>query len=118
VTILPLAPRRRAEITRTVAIAALCGLLSLGCAMHQKQVERSLDEPIDCSTAEGDIRVLQSEKAHVEEQILEGATAITPAGAVLGLLTGTERTKMQVAVGEYNQMIDERIARIRVHCGV
>jgi hypothetical protein len=109
---------------RIVFVSVLISLLlfgpSLGCAMHQKQVEEEIKSgaPVDCRTAEGDVRVLQQEKAHVVQRIVEGATAITPAGIVLGILTGTEGTKLRVAVGEYNQMIDERIALIQSTCGV
>lgn len=45
-------------------------------------------------------------------------TAITPAGAALGILTGTELTKVKVGVGEYNQMIEKRIAQIKQTCNV
>ncbi len=89
-----------------------------GCALEQKQVEQGINQPINCATAEGDIRVLESEKAHVAQQILEGVTSIAPAGIVLGVVTGTERTKLRVATGEYNQKIDERIAEIKRTCGV
>jgi hypothetical protein len=98
------------------AIAAAVG----GCAMQQQQVEQSLQDPkrIDCRTADGDIRVLQSEKANVAQRIAEGATAIYPAGLVVGVATGTEGTKLSVATGDYNQMIDARIADIRAKCGL
>jgi len=50
--------------------------------------------------------------------MVEGVTAIYPAGAVLGILAGTETTKLKVAVGEYNTQIDARIAEIKAACGV
>ena len=98
----------------------LLGLMMLpACAaFKQKETLESLDHPINCATAEGDLRVLEHEKAHVSQQILEGVTAITPAGAVLGILTGTEGTKLEVAIGVYNKKIDERIAAIKEHCGL
>ena len=74
--------------------------------------------PINCATAEGDIRLLESEKAHVAEQIAMGVAAIFPAGLVLGILTGTEDEKIEVAMGEYDKMIDKRIAEIKAHCGI
>jgi len=37
---------------------------------------------------------------------------------VLGLITGTEGTKLKVAAGDYNNMIDKRIAEIQQTCGV
>lgn len=100
--------------------ASLFVPLVAGCAMQQQQVEASLDNParIDCRTARGDIRVLQSEKALVLQQIAEGATAIAPAGIVMGVLTGTESTKLDVATGDYNNRIDARIDEIRRKCGL
>jgi hypothetical protein len=90
----------------------------VGCALQEKQVEQGLTQPINCATSEGDIRVLESEKAHVGRQIVAGATSIVPAGIVIGLATGTTGTKFRVATGEYNQKIDERIADIKRTCGV
>jgi hypothetical protein len=108
--------------TKTLPLATLAlaiGSIS-GCAMQQAQVEQNLADPsrIDCRTAEGDLRVLQSEKANLAQRVVEGATAIYPAGAVMGILTGTEGTKIRVATGDYDQMIDNRMAQIRRKCGI
>ena len=70
--------------------------------------------PVNCNTAAGDIRVLQSEK----ERAAEGVSAIVPAGAALGILMWTEPTKIKVATGEYNEMIDKRIAQIKAEYGI
>jgi len=86
--------------------------------MQEQQTMQSMDQPINCRTAEGDIRVLQSEKANVVSQVAQGATAIAPAGIVVGVLTGTEATKLQVAAGDYNAQIDARIAQIRSKCKI
>jgi hypothetical protein len=106
--------------TALLTCASLLLALASGCAMQQQQVEQGLNDPsrVNCATADGDIRVLQSEKANVAQRIVEGATAIYPAGAVMGILTGTEGTKIQVATGEYDQAIDRRIAEIRQTCGL
>lgn len=105
--------------TAGLGCGVIATLLWNGCAMQQEQVEQSLQQParINCRTADGDLRVLQSEKANVVQRIAEGASAIYPAGAVMGILTGTEGTKLEVATGDYNQMIDDRIAEIRRVCG-
>jgi len=97
----------------------IAALLWNGCAVQQAQVEENLQRPrpVNCRTADGDLRVLESERAHVAQRIVEGASAIYPAGAVMGIVTGTEGTKLEVATGEYNQMIDDRIAEIRRVCG-
>ena len=90
----------------------------VGCAVQEKRVEQGLTQPINCDIAEGDIRVLQSEKANVAQQVAAGVTSIVPAGIVIGLVTGTTGTKLRVATGEYNKKIDERIADIKRTCGV
>jgi hypothetical protein len=107
----------RARAIFAAGTAAL--LLATGCAMQMKKEEKAAETmPVNCATADGDIRVLKSEKAHVAEQIAMGVTAIYPAGLVIGLLTGTEGTKIQVAAGEYNKKLDAKIAEIQSTCGV
>jgi len=109
---------------RLATIPALASLLIFaclgGCAMQQKKdmQEASTAQPVDCRTAEGDIRILQNEKAYLVERAAEGFTAVTPAGAILGVLTGTELTKLEVAIGVYDQKLDERIAQIKTECGL
>ena len=94
-------------------------MLMPSCAVFkQKEVMEEMEEPINCDTAEGDIRILQQEKAHVAQQIVAGVGSIMPAGIVIGIVTRTQKTKMRVAVGKYDKMIDERIAEIKETCGV
>ena len=100
-----------------VVFLTVMSLVACG-AKHQKEVEQEMKQPINCATAEGDIRVLKSEKAHVGQQIVEGVTSITPPGFIMGVVSGTEKEKLKVGVGEYNEMIDKRIAEIKVKCGV
>jgi len=99
---------------------AICLMISLtACAASkQKKVEQEMKVPINCNYAQGDLRALGHEKVHVAEQIAEGVTAIFPAGFVAGLVTGTEKEKMKVATGDYNKMIDNRIAEIKEKCGI
>jgi len=93
-------------------------VLVAACAPITKQEKKELAKPIDCRTAEGDIRVLQAEKAHVAQEIANGVTAIFPAGAVIGIISGTESDKIKVASGDYNKMIDQKIAEIKTKCGL
>lgn len=102
---------------KIVCVLMLAALVA-GCAMQEKQTLQSMDQPINCATAEGDIRILQGEKTHVAGQVAQGLTAIAPAGIVMGVLTGTEGTKLRVAAGDYNGKIDARIAAIKSKCGV
>jgi len=106
-------------VSQNAILASLVGaLLAQGCAMNMKKEEKAAEQmPVNCATADGDLRVLKSEKANVAEQIALGVTAIYPAGLVMGLLTGTEGTKIQVATGEYNKKLEAKIAEIQSACG-
>ncbi len=110
---------RHESIRRVLSAGFALLLLAPGCASTFKKDEKAIkQEAVNCTTADGDIRVLQGEKSHVAEQIALGVTAIYPAGLVLGLLTGTEGIKFRVATGEYNKMIDAKIAEIQTSCGL
>ena len=103
---------------KVILLGCVVMLMPSCAAFRQKEVMEEMKEPINCDTAEGDIRILQQEKANLAQQILMGVTAITPAGIVIGIVTRTEKTKILVATGEYDKMIDERIAEIKEECGV
>jgi len=104
---------------KKILVVILVLVIFPACAMKQKKVEKSLEGagPPNCATAEGDLRVLEGEKAHVAQRMAAGVTAVFPAGIVTGLLTGTQGTKMRVATGKYNEAIDRRIAEIKKACG-
>ena len=108
------------KLVNKVSVLVCMVMLLPACTLKDKKVEKELkqDLPINCATAEGDIRMLQHEKAHVAQQIVDGVTAIVPASLVIGLVTGTETEKFNVATGEYNKLIDKRIAEIKSQCGV
>jgi hypothetical protein len=107
---------RKASVTALVMFLVM--FLVACAAKDQKKVEQEMKQPINCGTAEGDIRVLKSEKVHVTQQIAEGVTSIVPPGFILGVVTGTEKTKVKVGIGDYNKMIDKRVAAIKEKCGV
>ena len=108
---------------RAISICVLAGVFALnvsacGVRAHNRKVtEKEIQQqPINCATAEGDIRVLENEKAHVTEQIAMGISAIVPIGLVVGILTRTEGQKIKIATGEYNNKIDQKIAEIKREC--
>jgi hypothetical protein len=103
---------------KKILLTVLAIVLVAACAPITQQEKQSLAKPINCATAEGDLRVLQSEKANVAQEIANGVTAIVPAGAVIGIITGTETAKFKVASGDYNKMIDQKIAEIKQTCGI
>ena len=106
------------KMNKVIVLGCIVMLLPACAVFKQKKVEEEMKQPINCATAEGDIRMLQHEKAHVAQQVVEGVTAIVPASLVLGIVTGTEKEKIRVATGKYNKMIDKRIAEIKEKCGV
>jgi hypothetical protein len=103
---------------KKVIILAVIAMLVPACAMKYKKTEQEMKQPINCATAEGDLRALEAEKANVAQQIAAGVTSIVPVSLVVGLVTGTEGAKISVATGEYNKMIDQRIAEIKQKCNV
>jgi len=101
------------------ATGAFLTLTLASCTMRQKDVEQELKHyPINCATAEGEIRALNHEKTHVGQQIAAGVSSIVPIGAVVGLVSATEGENFKVATGEYNKMIDQKIAEIKRVCGI
>ena len=102
-------------------LMAVCFLiLWTGCISDEQKVMEELEHPgpINCDTAEEDLATLESEKTRLGEQILLGVTSITPAGAIIGIITLTEKDKIEIAVGVYNKHIDERMAAIKKECGL
>ncbi len=73
---------------------------------------------VNCATANDDLNRLRHEKLSTEERVLKGATAVMPIGLVVHTVTGSETQTMEMASGEYNQRIDERILEIVHKCGV
>jgi hypothetical protein len=104
--------------TMVMAVLICLAFSVTGYAMEEKKVMEGMKAPINCATAEGDIRILESEKAHVAQQIADGVLSIVPAMAVVGFVTGKEGTRLKIATGEYNKKIDERIAKIKSECGM
>jgi hypothetical protein len=92
-------------------------VLASGCAMQEKKdMAAAQAMPVNCATAQGDLRVLNSEKASTASKIGNGISMVAPIGLVAGLVTGTEKTKYEVSTGEYNKALDTKIAQIKAAC--
>ena len=96
---------------------AIAVLMVFGLAQGAAAQSDPMTHPINCATAEGDIRALNSEKEHAQKQQLLDVAAITPAGALLGLIKGNEKKKLEVLSGDYEKQIDARIAATQAECG-
>lgn len=104
------------DIRKLAAIACIAVLTA--CTSVSDDAKEALAAPIDCRTAEQDIALLESERASTAEQVGAGIRTVTPIGAVGALLRGDMQDRASVTTGEYNQMIDFKIADIRRACGL
>jgi len=96
----------------------LSATLAGGCTGKSAAGQRELKQPVNCATAQDDIATLEKEKDGVAERVAIGVTSVTPAGAVLGIITLTEDDKLEVAVGAYNKKLEDKIAEIKRECGI
>jgi hypothetical protein len=93
-------------------------VVAAGCAPVSNKEEADLKAPVNCYTAQGDLRVLKSEKDNLAKEIGEGVTAVFPIGLVAHLIEGNEGQTMKVAAGDYNKMLDKKIAEIKTQCHI
>ena len=104
---------------QTATCRAVAGAFCLGLgAFAQMAVAETERHPVNCATAEGDLRAIAAEKKHAETQQAESVFAVTPAGALLGLVTGTENKRLEMLSGDYIKQLDARSAEIKSTCGV
>ncbi len=98
---------------------ACLALIVAGCAKPDvKEAQISEAKPVNCATAEGDLRVLASEKAHVTKEIENGVASIVPVGAIVNTVSGQEKARFEIGTGEYNRLIDKKMAEIKNTCGI
>lgn len=112
-------------MTRKVLIFCLAsiGLAACQSVEEAKETDEALNAPINCATAEGDLRVLQSEQSHVEDRIAAGGTMVSPSslyGYDADFLTPTadNQESIEVEVDRYQRAISDKIAEIKKTCGL
>ena len=105
-------------LTSILVLLALVTGCSSNAPAPEKQVQASLDKPVDCSTAQADIQLLNSEKARTSQEIEDGASSIIPIGAVAHLFGGSEKESYEIGTGEYNKKLDKKIAEIKQQCNI
>ena len=105
---------------KKISLVVLLCFVVVGCALQRKQVEEDINESpaVNCATAQEDLKVLEDEKVSLVGQVASGVSMVAPVGIVVGILTGTTGTKFRVTTGEYNDMLDNRIAQIKGTCGL
>jgi hypothetical protein len=85
---------------------------------------KMLQEPADCTDAQGNIEVLQDSRAGGGKRFMQGFQGIFPAAVVLSLLRdiigkpyrSIYLDHWRVAFGSYNKKIDKRVAELET-CG-
>jgi hypothetical protein len=111
---------KKMQKTAMTVMAIFLMTFFTACASQEtvKKGEMQAKMPINCPSAEADIRVLESEKTHASEQLATGVTTIVPIGLFTSAAMGTTGTNVKVATGDYNKMLDDKIAEIKKTCGV
>jgi len=117
---IPLSPVAwRVSVRGLAIVTALFALVfAAGCASKYQKVEESMEQPVNCSTAQVDIRALEEDKVSKATEAAEGMSYALPTTILVGAITGTGGAKYEVGTGEYNRKIDERIDKIRSTCKV
>ncbi len=100
-------------ISATFMLAVLAGCS----APITKEAKHDMSKDVNCASAEGDMRTLRAEKAHVSSEIANGVSAIFPIGLVIHLIEGNEGDTFKVGTGQYNAALDKKIAQIQKQCG-
>lgn len=109
-----MSPKATQMIGRCISIAVICSALTSP-AIALDNTER---HPVNCATAPGDLRAIAAEKRHAQDQQVESVVSILPAGALLGLITGTENKHLKMLSGDYIKELDARAAEIRSTCKI
>jgi len=103
-------------MTRSLFSPILCSVFAALTAFPA--VADPARHPVNCATAEGDLRAIAAERKHAQAQQAESILAITPAGALLGLVAGTEQKRLKMLSGAYIEKLDARAAEIKETCGL
>lgn len=86
-------------MTRSLFAQILCGVVAALTAVPA--VGEPARYPVNCATAEGDLRAFAAERKHAQAQQAESILGIRPTGALLGLVAGTEQKRLKMLSGAY-----------------
>lgn len=103
----------------TLALTAILLSTVLASADDAKMTKGKADahKRIHCPTAEGDIRMLNSEKEHVKKQTVSGIFSITPIGLLTNAATDQSDAE-KIEIKKYDKMLDKKIAEIKKACHI
>jgi hypothetical protein len=89
-------------------------LLATACASQSEDEATAQAAPINCATAEADLRVLRGEQSHAMERAMGGGTTMVPSGLVTEPEFGSGGP---VGAGQYSDYLNDRISQIEQACG-
>jgi len=93
-------------------------LFLVSCAAISDEARYYMDKPIDCSTAEADIKSLEGAKASAAKQAASSVNMISPGPAVIAIVRKDWANHKKVATGKYNRAIDEKITELQHACNI
>ena len=102
---------------KLVAVLPLL-LFLVSCAAISEESRYYMDKPIDCFTAEADIKSLKKAKASSVKRIASGVRTVAPAAAVVSIVRKDWWNNKKVASGQYNLAIDEKITELQHACNI
>ena len=105
------------KLTLALTAIFLSTVLASAEDAKMKKGEADTRKAIHCPTAEGDIRMLNSEKEHVKKQTVSGIFSITPIGLLTNAATDQSDAE-KVDIKKYDKMLDAKIAEIKKKCHI
>jgi len=105
------------KLTLALTAILLSTVVATADDAKMKKGKADVKKAIHCPTAEGDIRMLNSEKEHVKKQTVSGIFSITPIGLLTNAATDqSDSEKMDIK--KYDKLIDDKIAAIKKKCHI
>ena len=107
------------KLTLALTAIILSTVLASADEMSSKMAKGKADVkiPINCPSAEADIRVLNSEKVHAKKQAVSGIFSITPIGLFTNAISSPSKS-VKIHVKEYDKMLDDKIVEIKRVCHI
>lgn len=125
---------RIGRVLAAVAVVAVPGALLVACEAIEQAEESNkvLEAPVNCATAEDDLRILERERASVADRKAAGASTMASTSQIYGSgstggRTGYEissqhmadqQTSLQMQMDRYQQAVEKKIAEIKKTCGL
>ena len=99
-----------------LTVAILLGLAACSSRPSQQEIEAT---EIDCNNAQAQIAQLEEERARTSEGRLgRGIQSVAPPAVIVNILRGQYDQNVQIASGEYEQILLDKIDEIERTCGL